>query len=93
MTSPSVTLIGPGAIGLALAGALVEAGQTPTLVGRTPFDRLRVEWPTGKVDIEATCVTDPAQLEPAHVVIVATKATQNADITEHLKASLRPGSY
>lgn len=92
MTRSSVTVIGPGAIGAALAGGLVEATHEPTLVVRTPFERLRVEWPDGSLDVEATCVSDPALLAPADVVIVATKATHNEAVVEHLQASVQPGS-
>jgi 2-dehydropantoate 2-reductase len=92
MSTRSITLIGPGAIGAALAAGLVEAGHTPTLVTRTPFDRLRVDWPVGSVDVAATCVTSVDDLEPADVVIVATKATQNAAIIDHVRAAVRPDS-
>ena len=44
------------------------------------------------VDIDAACAIVSTRLKPADVVIVATKATQNSDITEHLNASLKPGS-
>ena len=91
-TKPSVTLIGPGAIGAALAGALVDAGHQPTLVARTPFDRLRVEWPDGSVDVASNCISSPADLDHADVVIVATKAIHNASIAEHVRAALGPES-
>lgn len=87
MSSPSVVLIGPGAIGGSLAGGLIEAGTVPTLVARTPFDRLRVQWPGGELDVAVDCVTNPADLQPADVVIVATKATHNAGVHEALQAS------
>lgn len=92
MEEQSVTIIGPGAIGCALAGALVSGGHDPVLVARTPFDRLRVGWEGGSVDTEVTCITDPGDLQPANMVIVATKATQNAAVAEHLAASIGPGT-
>lgn len=36
----SVAVVGPGAIGTAIAAALHEAGRTPLLCGRTPRPRL-----------------------------------------------------
>jgi 2-dehydropantoate 2-reductase len=90
--APAITLIGPGAIGAALAAGLVEAGHIPTLVTRTPFDRLRVEWPLGSVDVAARCVTAVDVIEPADVVIVATKATQNAAIGDQVRAAVRADS-
>lgn len=92
MDSSSVVLIGPGAIGGSLAGGLIEAGHAPTLVARTPFERLRVQWPEGDLDVEVDCVTEPADLQPADVVIVATKATHNADIHAALRATVEAGS-
>lgn len=92
MSTPSITVIGPGAIGAALAAGLVEGGHEPTVVTRTPFDRLVVEWPTGSVDIAARCVVHAEELVPADVVIVATKATQNAAVVDHVRASVRPDS-
>lgn len=90
MSSPSITVIGPGAIGAALAAGLVEGGYDPTLVTRTPFDRLVVEWPAGSIDVPARCVVAAADLEPADVVIVATKATQNEAVAGHVHAAVGP---
>jgi 2-dehydropantoate 2-reductase len=92
MTSPRITLIGPGAIGAALAAGLHEAGHQPTLVVRTPFDRLKAEWPKGELDVAVTCLSDLADLAPADVVIVATKATQNGAVADHVRAVTGPGS-
>ncbi len=92
MTALSVTVIGPGAIGAALAAGLVQGGHDPTLVTRTPFERLSVQWPAGSVDVAARCVVNAGELAPADVVIVATKATQNAAIVDHVRASVRPDS-
>lgn len=91
MTS-SVTLIGPGAIGTTLAAALIQAGTTPTIAARTRFTRLKVEWPDLIVDADVTCVLSASDLTPSDVVIVATKATQNGAIADHLAATLAPGS-
>jgi 2-dehydropantoate 2-reductase len=91
-SAPVITLIGPGAIGAALAAGLVEAGHTPTLVTRTPFDRLRVDWPLGSVDVAARCLTAVEDIEPSDVVIVATKATQNAAVADRVRAAVRPDS-
>lgn len=92
MSTPSVTLIGPGAIGAALAAGLIEAGGQPTLVVRTPFERLKVEWPSGALDVEVLCVSDPGDLEPVDVVIVATKATHNEAVAEHVRSATTSGS-
>lgn len=87
----SVAIIGPGAIGGSLAGALIEVGHDPTLIVRTPFERLRVEWPAGEIDVPASCITTASEIVPADVVIVATKATHNAAIAAEVRAATRPG--
>ena len=92
MSSPSITLIGPGAIGAALAAGLVEAGHDLTLVTRTAFNRLSVVWPAGSVDVPVTCVSDVADVESVDIVIVATKATQNDAVAEHVRAAVRSDS-
>jgi 2-dehydropantoate 2-reductase len=90
--TPSITLIGPGAIGTALAAGLIQAGHTPTIVARTPFDRLHVEWPDTAVDAEVSCLSSSSELKPVDIVIVATKATQNAAVVDHVRAATRTGS-
>lgn len=92
MAKPTVTIIGPGAIGGALAAAIVSGGGEPILVARTPFDRLRVEWPDGSINVAADCRTGVGDLTPSDVVIVATKATHNPSILPHLEACLGPES-
>lgn len=90
--SVSITLIGPGAIGSALAAGLIEAGHQPTIVARTPFQRLHVTWPDGETSAEVQCVSDVADVVVSDVVVVATKATHNAAIANHVRAATGPGS-
>lgn len=37
---PSVAVVGPGAIGLVVASALIDTGHRPLLAARTPFERI-----------------------------------------------------
>ncbi|MEM7273589.1 MAG: 2-dehydropantoate 2-reductase [Actinomycetota bacterium] len=74
----SAGVIGPGAIGGAIAGALVEADSSGVLVAaRTGFDRLVVDHPNGRIDHQVPVLTDPGETtEPLDLVIVAVKAHQ-----------------
>ena len=89
-----VALIGPGAIGGAIAGALVEAGAAPLLCARTPFDHLTVEHPAGVVAGSVDCRSRPADLDgpdsPAELVILAVKAHQTESAAGWLSALAGP---
>lgn len=87
-----ITLIGPGAIGCAFGGALLEAGHRLTVVARQGFDRLRVEHPDGLVEAgvdgdRLTVLTDPGDLQPTALVLVATKQHQTADAAEAIRTA------
>lgn len=75
--SPSVAVVGPGAIGTTVAAALHEVGRTPLLCGRTPRERLELVDDVGTVVVPGPVLTDPTRVE-AHVdlVLLAVKATQ-----------------
>lgn len=88
----SVTLIGPGAIGGALIAGLIQAGNRPTIGARTPFTRLQVEFPDSAIDVDVSCITVASDLTPSDIVIVATKATQNDHVADHIAHSVAPGS-
>lgn len=66
--------MGTGAIGATVAAWLIaDPAHHVTLCARTPFDRLRVETPTGLLDSRPTLLTDPLDSQPVDWVIVATK--------------------
>lgn len=77
-------VLGPGAIGGAVAGALVQAGNDPVLATRSVFDRLVVTTPEIEVDAPARALSDPSDASPADLVFVAVKAHQTASITPWL---------
>lgn len=74
----SVTLVGPGAIGCAVAGALVDRADAELeIAARTPFPELVVEGAPTPVRAAVTVHTDPAAAtSPVDVVLLATKTTQ-----------------
>lgn len=86
----SVAVVGPGAIGGALAGALIQVGATPAICGRTGFSRLIVDHPGGTISSTAECRTAPVDGKPVEMVIVAVKAHQTADAAAWLAALVGP---
>lgn len=74
----SVTLVGPGAIGCAVAGALSAPDIDLTIAARTSFEELIVEGaPGGPLRSRPVVITDPgAVVGPADVVLLATKTHQ-----------------
>lgn len=73
----TVAVVGPGAIGTALAAALHEAGRTPLLCGRTARKHLELQTADGLVVVPGPVLIDPAQTEAAvDLVFLAVKSTQ-----------------
>lgn len=87
----SVTLVGPGAVGCAVAGALVDRpGVDLTIAGRTGFDRLRIDGAPEPVDTPVRVITDPARAVPSDIVVLATKTHQTRAAADWLAATCRP---
>lgn len=79
MTSknPTVALIGPGAIGTAIAALLHEVGRTPTICGRSMRDRLELRCDDHRVVVPGPVRIDPAEIKHTFdLVFVAVKSTQ-----------------
>jgi 2-dehydropantoate 2-reductase len=71
----NIAIVGPGAIGGVIAGALEKrGGHTLTLCARRPGAGLTVELSSGVVKLTAAGLTDPAQARPVDWVLVTTKA-------------------
>ncbi|RZK86863.1 MAG: oxidoreductase, partial [Methylobacterium sp.] len=76
-TSPTLAVVGPGAIGTTVAAALHEAGRTPMLCGRTARQSLMLRDADGVVVVPGPVRTDPAQTDGAvDLVFLAVKSTQ-----------------
>jgi 2-dehydropantoate 2-reductase len=74
---PRVAVVGPGAIGTAVAASLHEAGVPVRLFGRTPRDHLELRTEDGVITVPGPVRTDPARVEgPVDLVLLAVKATQ-----------------
>jgi 2-dehydropantoate 2-reductase len=79
--APRAAVVGPGAIGLAFAAALQQAGRADlVLCGRRPLPLLTARRPGQEpVPVTAPLRTDPADIAgPADVVLLAVKAYQTA---------------
>jgi 2-dehydropantoate 2-reductase len=84
-----VAVVGPGAIGAAVAAMAQRAGAELILCGRTPLDRLVVD---GEV-VPGPVVTDPAAVPwRADVVLLAVKAHQTAGAAGFLRALAGEGT-
>jgi 2-dehydropantoate 2-reductase len=75
----SIALIGPGAIGAALAAYLHAAGHSVLLCGHTPRESIEVRPDDhDPIVLPGPVHTDPAQVDgPVNVVFLAVKDTQN----------------
>lgn len=85
----SIAVIGPGAIGGALVGALLDVDADPLVCARTGFADIVVTHPEGRVACKVRCVEKPEQLASLSVaagdasaavdlVILAVKAHQTS---------------
>ncbi len=73
---PTIAIVGVGAIGGSVAGALANAGHRVDLCVRTPFDQLIVESEGRHQTFSCRVLTDPAALLPVDWLLLCTKAHQ-----------------
>ena len=92
MSSHSVALVGPGAIGGAVAGALFEAGHEPVVAARSGLERLIVEHPGGRIERDVEVTVDASDVSPVDVVFVAVKAQHSEDARPWLDALVGAGT-
>lgn len=84
-----VLLVGPGAIGLTVAGAVLQRPDAAIAVAaRTPFERIIVELDDALIESEAPVLTDPfAVTGPFDLVLLGTKAHQTDAVRRWLEVS------
>ncbi len=87
-----MALVGPGAIGGAIAGALIEAGIAPVVCARTGFTHLTVDHPGGQISAPVDCRTAPSAMSPVDLLILAVKAHQTEQAGGWLSALIGPGT-
>ena len=84
-----ITLIGPGAVGLTVGAALIDAGHEVTFVSRQPFAEVCVDTAEGPFRRHAARIGDAA---PSDWVLVCTKAHQTASAGEAIRAAVGLGT-
>lgn len=83
-SSPSLAIVGPGAIGSTVAALLHASGRRVVVCGRSARASVDVRPDPGVLDGEPIVIDDPIRTDPASVdgpvdvVILAVKDTQNA---------------
>jgi len=88
-----VAVVGVGAIGGAVAAPLAASGRHEVVsCVREPFERLVVESPRQRLEVQARCETDPARVAPAEWVLLATKAQDVPGAAKWLAELGRPGT-
>jgi 2-dehydropantoate 2-reductase len=90
---PRITIIGPGAIGCAIGGALTQSGHAVTFCGRRAFSRLSVQQDDAvPVLYPAWVATGPKDVPPADWVLVCVKAFSVPATADWLAAAVGPGT-
>ena len=87
-----VLLVGPGAIGLTVAGAVLQRPEMALAVAaRTPFEQIVVEYDDERIECEVPVLTDPFAITgPFHLVLLGTKAHQTPAVAKWLDAACGP---
>jgi 2-dehydropantoate 2-reductase len=88
----TITLIGPGAIGLSVGMALLDAGHDVTFVSRQPFDMLSLTMNTGEVRQRPVRVVTADKAPHAEWVFLCVKAHQVSSTAEALDRSIGQGT-
>jgi 2-dehydropantoate 2-reductase len=87
----SIALIGPGAVGGAVAAWLAQNPALSVAVcARTPFDSLEIETPGGAISATPKVFIDPRQASPVDWVLIATKTYDTASAEGWLDALVGP---
>ncbi len=88
----TITLIGPGAIGLTVGAGLLDAGHDVRFVARQAFDTLTVKTEEGVFRRHQVKVVDHADITPTDWVFLCVKAHQVASAADALKAAIGPNT-
>lgn len=93
MNAPRILLVGPGAIGCAVGGALCEAGREVTMCARRSFECLSVK-KIGEAPktFPARVATAEKDIAPADWLLLCVKAHQVASAAGWLKAGVGPST-
>ena len=90
---PSISIIGPGAIGGTLAGWLSKFSTNDvSICARTLFDQLVLDTPFGTIDLSPAIYTKPEDTQHVDWVVVATKTYQVESAIPWLKNLCHEGT-
>lgn len=91
---PSITVVGPGAIGCMVGAALIESGHDVLFCARTTFSSVRLRSGGQElVDLPASVITDPAAAgAPRDWLLVCTKVHQTTSAAPWLSALVGPST-
>lgn len=88
-----IACVGVGAIGGAVVARLAASGRHDVvLCVREPFERLIVESPARRIEVQAHCETDAGRVAAVDWVLLATKAQDVAGAAKWLAALCAPGT-
>jgi 2-dehydropantoate 2-reductase len=88
-----IAIIGPGAIGGAIALWLEQTGRHHvTLCARRPLDTISMDTPAGRLASQPKVLTEPPAATPVDCVMIATKAYQAAASAVWLPALVNAGT-
>lgn len=88
-----ITVIGPGAIGCAIGGALIAAGHDVVFCARRPFARLSVQKENEPPAVyPAKVVTRPDAVPSSDWTVVCVKTYQVPGTADWLAAAVKPGT-
>jgi len=90
---PKIAVVGGGAVGGFIAGALAAANNDVSLCVRTPFAALSVESGGQTLGSTVAVATDPARVAPADWIFLATKAQHTAEAASWLARLAHPGAH
>jgi 2-dehydropantoate 2-reductase len=89
----AIAVVGLGSIGTICAAHLIAVGRHKIFCCvRSKVDRIRVEGTYGLIEAQPLCFTDPREIAPVDVVLLATKSHDTAGAERWLKALCRPGT-
>ncbi|HVZ29068.1 MAG TPA: 2-dehydropantoate 2-reductase [Asticcacaulis sp.] len=86
----TITLIGPGAVGLTVGAGLLDAGHDVRFVARQAFDTLTVKTDEGVFRRHQVKVIGQNEIAPTDWVFLCVKAHQVASAAEALTAAIGP---
>jgi len=84
----TITIIGPGAVGLCVGAALMDRGHAVSFAGRQPFDLVTVKTEEGVFRRHIALSIIDGAAPPADRVLICTKAHQTAAAADAIRSAI-----